>query len=645
MKKIKKFLKKLDLSGLPFTFKYKAKDKYSTSLGGFILLLFSVLVFYFWIYYFIQFINKENFKTLYYTANIAKTDVIKLKDSKVTFSLGLDCQDKGRFKAEDLLMIQAKFINFTKTKEGKVNINSKIINTHFCTHDDFLNSHNDSFDRLTLHKFQCLDDYGYNLVGIYSDEIFGYYELTVKSKYNTSQNLDNIEEYLFENDCKLQIVYTEKTVDLNNYKEPIKSYLNEVFIQLNPTLFIKRNMFFMNQYLVDDDDLFGIFNDLENKTITTLHSRYEEYSLYLGLNRSRMKPPDYLNYAKLYMRADMKKTDIRRTYQNLLEFYANISSLLIGIFRVLIFILNFFNNFYAEFSFSNKIFIFKEFENNNFNISKKSNQIIRLKTSIDSYNINYSKSSSFSSDLGEFYSNEKLCGNYELLTYNKNKRNINNDNKEKKENSFSYTVQGLENLIKDINHNKLKNFNGIALTSEKMIFKKEKQSQNSTNIKNNSSSISMDKNEINLNKNKSKIKRETKNKYYLNIFEIIIISFFDFCYLTHKLKLKNYFHKKIKNILNKKLDIVSYIRNMLLFENMNELILNSNIKDIINFLYRPILSTNKNEEKEFNEFNEDYKDFYFDKFYDKFFELLKKPELTQKEKKIILLTKQKLYMI
>ena len=202
------------------------------------------------------------------------------------------------------------------------------------------------------------------------------------------------------------------------------------------------------------------------------------------------------------MRADTKKTDIRRTYQNLLEFYANISSLLIGIFRVLIFILNYFNNFYAEFSFSNKIFIFKEFENNNFNISKKSNQIIRHKTSIDSYNINDTDSSSFNSDIGDFYSNEKICGNYELLTYNKNKKNINIDNKNRRGKSISYTAQGLENIIKDINHAKSKNNNGISLTTEKMIFEKEKQSQNSTNIKNINSSITdkilVNKNEINL---------------------------------------------------------------------------------------------------------------------------------------------------
>ena len=117
-----------------------------------------------------------------------------------------------------------------------------------------------------------------------------------------------LKNIFFKNDCKLQIVYPDITIDLNNYKDPLKSYLNEVFIQLNPTLYIKRNMFFMNQYLMDDDDiLFEIFNEVGYSFITSLFSKYEEYSLYLGLNRSITNPPEKIKYAKLYMRADTKK--------------------------------------------------------------------------------------------------------------------------------------------------------------------------------------------------------------------------------------------------------------------------------------------------------------------------------------------------
>ena len=75
---------------------------------------------------------------------------------------------------------------------------------------------------------------------------------------------------------------------------------------------------------------------------------------------------------------------------------------------------------------------------------------------------------------------------------------------------------------------------------------------------------------------------------------------------------------------------------------MNEILLNSNNKDIINFLYRPILTTNKTEEKEINELNQDYKEIYFDKFNEKLSELLKKANLSNKEKKIIFLVQQKI---
>ena len=175
MKSIKKFLRKIDLSGIPFTFKYKSKEKYSTSLGGFILILFSLVVLYFGISYIIEFINKKNFTIIYYTANIAKTEIIKLKESKGTVSFGLDCQFKGKHRAEDLFTLETKFINYTKNNEGIYKKNNTILTSHFCTYSDFFNEHNDSFDRLNADKFQCLDDSNHDLVGIFSDKVFTYY--------------------------------------------------------------------------------------------------------------------------------------------------------------------------------------------------------------------------------------------------------------------------------------------------------------------------------------------------------------------------------------------------------------------------------------------------------------------------------------
>ena len=72
----------------------------------------------------------------------------------------------------------------------------------------------------------------------------------------------------------------------------------------------------MNQYLYDDDLLFYVFGDDDKaKYVKTIFSRYEEYSLYQGVNRKNTSS-DYLNYAKIFIRADNKRSDNKRGHQN-----------------------------------------------------------------------------------------------------------------------------------------------------------------------------------------------------------------------------------------------------------------------------------------------------------------------------------------
>ena len=149
--------------------------------------------------------------------------------------------------------------------------------------------------------------------GIYTSPIFSYYEFNVNAKNNSKELLNKKESYLIENDCKLQIFFIDKTIDIRDYKNPIKGYLETVFIQLNPLESIRRNMYFMNQHLYDDNYLIFAFND-DNKAedqISSLYSRYEEYALYQGLNRTNGSS-DYLNWVKIFFRADTRKTDVKK---------------------------------------------------------------------------------------------------------------------------------------------------------------------------------------------------------------------------------------------------------------------------------------------------------------------------------------------
>ena len=377
---------------------------------------------------------------------------------------------------------------------------------------------------MSLPKYNCLDDNNQIIQWIWDDQVFTYYEISVTSKEKTAENLNNIEEYLFQNDCKLQFFYTDITIDLYNYKEPISPYLNVVFIQLNPTIFIKRNVFFMNQYLMDDDYLLGVFKDYDKNIIKkTLFSRYEEYFLYLGLNRSITNPPNTYDYAKIYIRADTKKTDIRRDYQKLMEFYANATSLLIGIFRVLVIIFNFIDGFYAENSITKKIFFLKEFEDNDhFDIFKKGNKIKELLSLTNLNNsFEYSNVDSFETNFKDIISDKKIFNDSDLKTYNNYERNKSqiNLNKKVKTNSFSFIKDKAGSLIRRMQLNKSKE----DLSSASRLEKEDRKDN-------------LDLIKIRIDKLKNdNIIHNQKSNYSFNIFEIIISSFCKCC-MTKRIK-------------------------------------------------------------------------------------------------------------
>ena len=101
--------------------------------------------------------------------------------------------------------------------------------------------------------------------------------------------------------------------------------------------------------------------------------------------------------------------------------------------------------------------------------------------------------------------------------------------------------------------------------------------------------------------------------------------------------MKNNIHRKAHDILFNKLDIVVYIRNMILIDIMNDSLYKDNKKDIINFLSRPLLSVNKNENYDSPEFYQNYNENDFNKFYGGISELLQKSNKKEREKNLILL--------
>ena len=84
------------------------------------------------------------------------------------------------------------------------------------------------------------------------------------------------------------------------------------------------------------------------------------------------------------------------------------------------------------------------------------------------------------------------------------------------------------------------------------------------------------------------------------------------------------------------MDIITYVRNMILFDLLNRIILDESKKTIMNFICRPVISINDNNQKnEFDLFYRKYRERDFKKFYQEIQNLSKKQNKEEKDNKLV----------
>ena len=523
---MERVLRSFDFFGESFTFRYYDEDKHASKLGGVVFIVFILITISYLIYNLIPFAKKENFTLQYYTMNLNNTEAIQLAEAPTALAIGItdnNMNNNTQYNISDLFELNVGFI--TKRKNGtKTKI---ILDKHNCDNIDFYNLHQKSFEESKIDELNCLnknDLKSNSLEGIYTDELFSYYEISVESKYkNNETHIQIINDFLIQYDCKLQFYYTDITINLDDHKNPYSSFLNSLFLQLNPTLIQKKNIFLMNYHLYDDDHFFHIFDNKEEPINRTGLSRVEDYAVYKGLDRAVMKTEDYSIYAKMYIRVDNKKIEIKRRYQDFMEFFADTTALFSTLFFVLGAIFAYYDRVIANHSISKKLFYFEGIEGNKFDQLRELKKVLTNK--------------------------EKDWKNATIGIPTTNYSNIQNNN--------------LENNI------------GNNDTCENIKIEKE------------------------IKKNEKKGELINYNSY--NIFEMIW-SFSSKCCKTKKFDNKTNLIKQSNDLIDDKLDIIFYIRNMFLFQSINRIYLEN--KTIVNFLSSPIIYLDEEKCEEKNKYEQ-----------------------------------------
>ena len=201
-----------DFFGESFTFRYKDEDKHASILGGIICIIFYLIAFLYFIYNFIPFIKRENFSLQYYTMNLEETEKIKLAEETTAFAFGLtDNSDNKEYNISNLFKLNIVFVNSTKGEKKT----EKELNYTLCDLEKNYNNKisNKTFYDLKINELNCLsqEDLEKNILkGIYTDDFFSYYDISVESLYQDNETHNNlINDYLMKYDCKLQFYYTD----------------------------------------------------------------------------------------------------------------------------------------------------------------------------------------------------------------------------------------------------------------------------------------------------------------------------------------------------------------------------------------------------------------------------------------------------
>ena len=602
MKLVKKFFEFIDFFHVPISFRYKNDDSYSTFIGGLFTLIFFILVSGFGIYYAIPFFNRKNYSLFYYTINLNKTEEINLEESKASLAFGFECTNTRNpekyvgTSIEDYLELKDKYIYYINKGENKTTIS---VGLHTCNISDFYNDINliKSLDKEKMDKLKCLNNLTNVIKNRYQDKAdnFTYYQIDVDIKNNISA-LD-VKNYLLDNDCKIELYYIDARIEVDDYKEPIKPFLNEVFLQLNPNLNLRMNTYFMNEYFESNDELF--FPTKKPQTINNLFSRSEQYFLH------REENDEDPNYAKIYIRADTKKMEVRRKYQTVLEFFADTFTFFSDIFIFLEIILTAYNRVSLNYFIGTELFFFKDEENKYFNMTNNKKRIKKLKEKIEGKIGN-------GTGIFEGYVDKKSKNN------KKDNNKKDNDNNEKENQNINNENIG---VVTYNNENNNKNPN------------------NDTNIESNdviNNIGTTDK--VNNNKHSYEISNTREFSFlwkeilyaFMKLKELIICK----CCRCNKSP-KEISIKKSEAIINSQLDIICFVKRMLSLDVFHDMV-NSDKLEIYKFLSMPVISSkegNKNFQKKEKDQHYSNEDFLL--FYKEFKKLLEKENLGEEEIKLI----------
>ena len=627
--KIIRFIKRIDCFGTFITFRVDDQIEYKSIIGGIFTLVYALFAILFITMMSVNFVGRKNINFIY-SKKIVQKPFLNLTGIDFNFAFG------AQFSKSALPAIKnsSKYFYYSlniveyissNNKTGKDNIIRTPIGYRRCEINDF--------PQLGEHYF--LNDLNYMICpiinsttnfsvdGLYTESYYKEISINVYLTDYAINNFNELEIYLTETPIEIVIFYKDSAIDYLNKENPLPSYLNFYYKLIDHEFFKVSEISFSRIEFSSDENL--LF-DNPKYFLNVIHSSVQDNIKYV---KYRKDEENEKRVCEFIFHASSEITQLKRTYQKIPEFAANISGMLGFVFLVMIVIANIIERKAVDQKLIHKMLKFRGNKNIN----------------IDYFVEKFSKNLNF--EFMPIIQNKTSSNSEEIkMTEKINTNDTNNNNNQilKKNSSF---FEGMSNI--NCESTPYKSGNDLN-ESPKIVSKKEEtkikkidmsianSSQRKINNLINKKTLDLDigffdtsdikniKNpEINPQTPKSKKHQDELNK--LNLCQIIINFFCFWC--TPKSYRKNKLIKSAEKKIHYYMDIITYVKTIQEFELLKEMFFNENNLRIFQFASKPTMKIMDEDFIFCHHFVKEYKPFRkigkneIDQLYDNYKEILK----------------------
>ena len=334
-KYFKNIIKFCDFFGTFITFRIKDEIEYKSLIGGLISIIVFTLGTLYTIYVAIPFITRQNIDFIFSYKIVESQPFINLTDVKFNLAFGIQYQDN----AISAISAFDKYFNYSiKLNEwiGIDNIKEFSFGLKNCTHSDFYNLVNDSFDLNQLNTMICPilnNSVNLTLDGLFTDYYYKYIELEIRLTEYGMDNFDSLKNIIQKNPIEMSVFFLDAAIHYQNRNKPLLIYINYLNKGIDISLIKKTNVFISTVEFTNDDNLF--YKD-ENKIIESSFDKTED-SFHLVSSRTHLNEN---LVGKFIIEASSKILVMERKYQKLPSFIAELTGILQELLLIILYVIN-----------------------------------------------------------------------------------------------------------------------------------------------------------------------------------------------------------------------------------------------------------------------------------------------------------------